>query len=120
MIDKNVDPDEKKKPEEPRILAEPLPKILKDMDENVKKATEAAIKAAIEEATAQINEARQSIEENRRKAEEALSKASEALPAELVKRVIGSWQLMSILILFFLAAVLAATAISLGLSLIAR
>jgi hypothetical protein len=121
MVDKNVGPDERKKAEEPpKILAEPLPQILKEMDENVKRATEAAVQAAVQEATAQINEARKSIEENTRKAEEALKKASEALPSELVKRVLSSWQFMSMLILFFLAAVFAATAISLGLSLIAR
>ncbi len=135
MAGDKVKPDEEKKPEEPpKILAQPLPRILEEMDENVRKAAEAAVKAAVEEATMKIEEAKRAVEEVARqakqaaemadaaakRADEAFVKASDALSAELVRRVLRSRQFLLILIFFFLASVFAAISIGLGLSLMAQ
>ena len=125
----NEDPGQTKEaPKQPsKILDEPLPRILADMDENIRRTAQAAIRAAVEEATTKIEEvARQAKEaadlaaEAARRAEEAYAKASEALPAELIRRLLGSGQFLLILILLFLGTVFAAAALSLGLSLMMR
>ena len=103
-----------------KILAEPLPQILAEIDENVRKAADAAVKAAVQDATKKIEESKKAIEEVSKKADEALTRASDALPAEVVKKVLRSWQFTGILILFFLAAVFASIAISVAISVSAR
>ena len=54
------------------------------------------------------------------KAEEALKKAEEALPAAVLRKVLSSWEFLALLILTIVGSVVAAIAISLGLSLIGQ
>ena len=126
MDDEKVRPSEGKKSGEPsKILAEPLPRILEEMDENVKRAAKAAIEAAVKEAktemekiAGQAREAAETAAAAASKAEEAFTKASEALPAELLKSIIRSRQFLGIIILFFLGSVFASVCIGFGLSLL--
>ena len=122
-------------PEASKILTKPLPQILEEMGESIRKAAEDARRAAelaAEAAARKADEARKSAEdaakkaqeasqivarEAERKAEEALKKADEALPANLVRKMLASWEFLTILILVFLGAVFAAVSISLGLAL---
>ena len=115
-------------PQEPsQIMDKPLPSILADMDENMRKAAQAAIEAAVEEATTKIEnvatkarEAANMAADAANRAEEAYNKASEALPTELIKRLLGSRQFLLLLLALFLSTIFAAAAISLGLSLVIR
>ncbi len=118
-----------------KILTKPLPVILEEMGESIRKAAEDARRAAELAAAAaakKADEARKSAEdaaqkaqevsqiaarEAERKAEEALRKAEEALPAKLVRKILASWEFLAILVLVFLGAVFAAVSISLGLAL---
>ena len=100
--------------------------ILEEMDENVKRAAEAAIKAAVEEAKVemekiaeQAREAAEAAAAAASKAEEAFLKASEAIPAGLFRRIIMSRQFLGMIILFFLGSVFASVCIGFGLSLMA-
>ena len=139
MVNENVAPPKTSGPAEPpRILTEPLPQILNEIENSIKsadtaaknarEAAEEARKAGEEAATKAERIARQAgeaaklaAEEAVRKAEEAFRKAEEALlPANLVRRVVSSWEFLTILILVFLGAVFAAISISLGLSLVGR
>ena len=131
MADANVRPSETgTKGRRPRILTEPLPQILDEIERSIRLADEAATNAreatqearrAGEEALAKSEEAKKVAEDAARlasEAEEDYRKAIESLPADIAKRVIFSRQFLAAMLLVFVSGVFAAVSLSLGLPLI--
>jgi t-SNARE complex subunit (syntaxin) len=94
----------------PKIMTKPLPVILDELENYIHRVEEAVklAQAAAKDSRAAADQARESGE----KAAEAARKAAETLPKALVKKVIGSWEFIVILIVIILAAIISAVAIS--------
>jgi len=92
------------KSEQPEIMTKPLPAILGEIEHTLTLTAEAA------------KDARKAAEEARAAGEEAL-KASQIVPKQIIRKIVSSWDFLVILIVIFLASVIGAVAISLGLSL---
>jgi hypothetical protein len=83
-----------------KIMVEPLPKIIEELQVSIDAAKEAAREA--------------------RKAAEEAKLAGKEIPKEFIRKLISSGEFLTILIVIALATILSAVAISLGLSLLGR
>jgi uncharacterized membrane protein len=83
-----------------RVLDEPLPVILAELGRNIEVAKTAAKEA--------------------REAADEAKEASKQMPKEFARKVISSWEFLSLLIVAVLATIVASVAISLGIALSGR
>lgn len=84
----------------PKIMEEPLPQILQELEKSINTAKEAATDA--------------------RKAAEEVKQASQVIPRELIRRIVTSKDFLIFMVILILATIMSAVSISLGLSLISR
>ena len=104
MANKSIGLQKSNTPEQTaKILTKPLPQILDEMEKSIRVAGQAAIRA--EEAARKAREA-----------EEALRRTEETLVSAIAKKILSSWEMVTIIVLIVLGSVFAAVAISLGLS----
>ena len=130
MAGRGIQSIEQREPEEsPKIMKKPLPQILDEMEKHIAAVEAAATKAeearkvaeeAGYKAETEAKEARESAGVALGAAEEALQKAQAALPRDVLKKVLTSWQFLTMIVLVLLASIWAAVSISLGVSLIGR
>ncbi len=98
-----------------KIMTQPLPQILDEIEDSIRFANEAA-----RDARKAAEEARQAGEkaanEAARVAAEAISKAEAAIPAAWIRKLLGSWEFIVFVTIAILSAVFASVALSIGLT----
>ena len=112
---KGGSPEEQRSEETPKIMTKPLPQILDELEEYIRRVEE-----AVRQARAAARESREAAAQAKvageKAAAEAAAKAEAAIPRALVRKILSSWEFILIISVVVLASVFGSIAISVGLS----
>jgi hypothetical protein len=92
----------------PKIMTQPLPEILDQLE------------TAVKEAQAAARESRQAADEAKRAGAEAAAQAQAAIPSALIRRILASWEFKIFVLIVLLATIVASMSMTLGVSLMGR